>query len=105
MASQHQHGYYDSEGQYRNDLEYLTGTPQDFLFENPYNYPVPEEEEEDDEETAIDLTPAATPLDLSNKTPTIIVEETTTTTTTTTTVRLVQQGKQRELFNIPFCIR
>ena len=69
MASQHPHGYYDSQGQYRNDLEYVTGTPQDFLFENPYNYSIPEEEEED-EEAPIDLTPAATPLDLSNKTET-----------------------------------
>ena len=74
MASPRRHGYYDCQGQYRNDLEYVIGTPQDFLFENPYNCPIPEEEyeeEEEDEEAPIDLTPAATPLDLSNKTTTL----------------------------------
>ncbi len=47
------------------NTSYLTGTPQDFLFETPYNYSLPPDDNGCYEELPTDLSKVADPVDLS----------------------------------------
>ncbi len=47
------------------NASYLTRTPQDFLFENPYNYSLPPDDNDCYDEMPTDLSKVADPVDLS----------------------------------------
>ncbi len=67
MASGRQYGFPEFNPNSSNDPYFVTGTPQEFLFDTPFNYDPNDDFDEEEDDQPVDLTPGATPLDFTNK--------------------------------------